>query len=148
MTAYGPDYLGGVVYVLLALPVWAIANALPATRPKRSWPLKRVIVVRAFRVFINVLYSTSLLPSTPLEKLAENAAALGFVWVEPAPEELIVGEVRELAEKNKVKAERTGGFWIGPRGPDGEHGQRASPDEKVVYHLHGKHRVIDRGWTP
>ena len=86
--------LSGVVYTLLALPVWAIANALPSTRPKRSWPLKRVLVVRAFRAFIDILYSTSLLPSTPLEKLAGNAAVLGFVWVEPAPEDLIVGDVR------------------------------------------------------
>ncbi|THH09623.1 hypothetical protein EW146_g8636 [Bondarzewia mesenterica] len=71
-----------------------------------------------------------------MEKFAQEADRVGFVWVEPTPN-LVVGEIRDKAAINGVQAIRTGGFWFGTKGADGQVGQRASPNEKVFYHLHG-----------
>ncbi|KAK0449837.1 alpha/beta-hydrolase [Desarmillaria tabescens] len=61
------------------------------------------------------MYSTTLMASDPPEKFSKEAEKVGFVWVDPAPE-LLSGEVKTLAEKNNVAAEKTSGFWYGPRG--------------------------------
>ncbi|KAI0073107.1 alpha/beta-hydrolase [Panus rudis PR-1116 ss-1] len=132
---------GTIVYLLGSLPVWVVLAAIPYTRPRRTWSFNRTLIARIARVYCNLLWDTGILPPTPLSEYEPNAKTLGFVWVKATPE-LIVGEISELAEKNEVKAERTGGFWFGPRGPDGEVGQRASSDEKVVYHLHGGAHVM------
>ncbi|KAI1789469.1 alpha/beta-hydrolase [Ganoderma leucocontextum] len=128
--------LGAAVYVLGALPVWTVANALPSTRPRRSWTLKRSLVVTILRNAAVIIYSTSLQAPPTLEACEKDAHALGFVWVKATPD-LVVGEVHELAEKNGVEAVPTAGFWIGPRGPDGNSDYPAGSDEKVVYHFHG-----------
>lgn len=87
------------------------------------------------------MYQTSLPAPIPLAKSEQNAKALGFAWVKASPE-LVVGDVGEFARKNGVQAERTAGFWYGPTGPDGDVDRRASPDEWVIYHLHGEFPVV------
>ncbi|EJF61521.1 alpha/beta-hydrolase [Dichomitus squalens LYAD-421 SS1] len=128
--------IGFAFYLLAALPAWLVAYAVPTFRPRRHWSLTRCLMVNIVRSVIGSWYQTSLPSPTPLDVLAKDAKKTGFVWVKETPE-LIVGEILELAEKNGVQAVRRGGFWYGPRGPDGEPGQRASPDERVVYHVHG-----------
>lgn len=71
------------------------------------------------------------------EKLAKSADEVGFVWIEPDPM-LIGGDIKEAAKVNDVEPARIGGVWYGQRGPDGKVGQRAGPDEKVIYELHGQ----------
>ena len=129
--------VGFVFYLVGAIPVWLVVYAIPAFRPKRNWSLTRCLMVNIVRSVIGSWYQTSLPPPPSLDALAKEAKKTGFVWVKETPD-LIVGEVLELAEKNGVQAVRRGGFWYGPRGPDGEPGQRASPEERVVYHVHGQ----------
>jgi hypothetical protein len=89
--------------------------------------------------FINaataIMLQTSLPAPEPLEKMSLSASKTGFVWVEPAPH-LIAGDVQRFAELNGVKPAKTGGFWYS-RPSKNPHGHKASPGEKVVYHLHG-----------
>ncbi|TBU48326.1 alpha/beta-hydrolase [Dichomitus squalens] len=133
--------LCGVVYLLAALPVWLILEALPSARPRKSWSIKRALFARAARFFIVVMWRTCLPAPIPLSKYEQNAKTLGFVSVDATPE-LIVGEIGEIAKQIRVKAERTGGFWYGPRDPNGDVGQRPSPDERVVYYFHGGGHVM------
>ncbi len=128
--------IGQVVYLMATLPASLILNVLPASRPRRSWPLKRVIMGRVARTWIDTTWKTSLAPPPPLPQNEQDANSLGFVWVNPSPE-LVIGEIAEIAKQNGVKAERVGGFWYGPRDSNDRVGQRASPGERVVYHLHG-----------
>ncbi|KAL7278968.1 hypothetical protein ACG7TL_006800 [Trametes sanguinea] len=127
--------LGTVAYIAVAIPVWALTNALPSWRPRRSWPLKRAVLVNLVRLYVGITYHIGAPPYPPLEWYEKDAPSIA--WVEPATPDLIVGEIRELAEQNGVEPVKVGGFWLGPKGPDGVAGQRAKPGERVVYHLHG-----------
>ena len=136
--------------VLARLPFWALTNALPAWRPRGTWSLARAVLVHAIRAttyaIADPLNRDMWLPPS-LEECARDARTLGFVWVEPVPDEDVarVAEVREMAEVNGVRPERVGGFWYGPRDEDGNAGQRAAAGERVVYHLHGgAHTVSSR----
>ncbi|KAJ7205972.1 alpha/beta-hydrolase [Mycena pura] len=131
-------YLASAIFLLLfvRIPIWTIQYSFPFGRPRRQWSLGRSLIVSALGFFIDVLYTTSLLPSPSIEKLAEKGAEAGFVWIEATPS-LIHGEILEKAKTNGVEAVRTGGFWFGERGADGAAGQKAGPDELVFYHFHG-----------
>ena len=132
-------YLAGSVVLLLfvRLPFWIVANIVPAWRPRHSWSLGRTLIVNVYRVYINIIYNTELMGVLSIEQSAVDAETTGFVWVDPTPE-LVVGEIREMADHNQVTAVRTGGFWYGPRDPRGAVGQKALKNEKVIYHMHGR----------
>ncbi|KAF8515447.1 alpha/beta-hydrolase [Gautieria morchelliformis] len=131
-------YLTGTVIVLIfvRLPFWTLRNAFPSLRPRPKWSLGRSILVSVYRVFLDVMFDTTLLPNTPIAKAAEDAEKTGFVWVDATPT-LVVGEVREKAAQNGVEAVRTAGFWFGTKKSDGKVGQKADDGEKVFYHFHG-----------
>ncbi|KAI0360114.1 alpha/beta-hydrolase [Trametes cingulata] len=131
-----------VVFILARLPFWALAYTIPSWRPRPTWSFKRSLIVRILRTSMAVMYATSPLPAPPLEAHARDAEKLGFVWIEPIPEELVVGEVKEIAQINGVTPVKTGGFWYGPRGPDGKAGQRAAPGEVVIYYFHGGAHIM------
>lgn len=58
------------------------------------------------------------------------------VWVEPAPE-LIVGDIKKYAEINKVEPARIPGYWYDRKGHSVPVGEKAQPNEKVLYYCHG-----------
>ncbi|KAJ7223532.1 alpha/beta-hydrolase [Mycena pura] len=120
-------YLASAIFLLLfvRIPIWTIQYSFPFGRPRRQWSLGRSLIVSALRVFLDVLYSTSLLPSPPIEKLAEKGAEAGFVWIEATPS-LIHGEVLEKAKTNGVEAVASNRRLL-----------KAGPDELVFYHFHG-----------
>ncbi|TFY69113.1 hypothetical protein EVJ58_g611 [Rhodofomes roseus] len=90
------------------------------------------------------MYNTEPMGGQSLEQCAVDAEKTGFVWVDPAPE-LVVGEVKQMAEDNQVEAVKTGGFWYGPRSPNGAVGQKALKGEKLIYHMHGGAFVMGTG---
>jgi hypothetical protein len=64
-----------------------------------------------------------------------TASETGFTWVEPVADEQIVGELKDLAALNNVKAAQTNGYWYTSPTNIGTV-ESASPDEKVIMHLH------------
>ncbi|KAI0370323.1 alpha/beta-hydrolase [Pilatotrama ljubarskyi] len=126
-----------IVVVLARLPFWALTYTVSSWRPRSTWSFKRSLIVRLLRASMAVMYATTPQSSIPLEACARDAEKLGLVWIEPIPDDLVVGEVKEMAETNEVRPAKTGGFWYGPRGPDGKAGQCAAPGEIVIYHFHG-----------
>ncbi|KAH9934331.1 alpha/beta-hydrolase [Fomitopsis serialis] len=133
-----------VASLLVRLPFWAATNFIPSWRPRTSWTLGRVIIVKLVEVYLDFMYATEIIRGPSLQESSETAEATGFVWVEATPD-LIIGDILQMAEKNHVEAVRTGGFWHGPRGTNGEVGQKAAKGEKVIYHLHGGGYVTGSG---
>ena len=139
-------WAASIIIILFArLPFWLLTYLLPALRPRPSWGLGRSIAIRALEVYVDILYATSLGQNTaPSEARATRS---GLVWIEPAPPELIVGEVRDIASTNGVHSVRVAGFWYGPRGAGGQKGQKASPGERIIYHLHGQYGLASDAGT-
>lgn len=125
--------------VFIHLPYWLFTSFLPSWRPRHSWSIKRTLTVQAVRLILVTYFKTGLPSAEGSEAAAAAASAdsTGFVWVEPTSE-LVVGEIRELAALNGVEAKRTSGYWYDRKGSDGKLSQKARPDEKVIYHLHGR----------
>lgn len=128
----------GLSILFVRLPYWVVTSLVPAWRPRRSWSMRRTIMVRVMVVFVDALFKTQLPPpAQDLKTVEKEASKNGFVWIDPTPE-LIGGEIKAMADRNGVRPERIPGFWWGAKGPDGVAGQLAGKGEKVVYYLHGK----------
>ncbi|KAH9950819.1 alpha/beta-hydrolase [Amylocystis lapponica] len=118
-------FVGSIfVLVLFRVPFWAAINLLPSVS---------TIVGIGFN-------DTSVPQPISVENASRDAEKMGFVWVDPAPE-YVVGELAALAEKNNVQFVRTWSFWWGPKGPNGEVGQKAQPGDKVVMQIHDLQQV-------
>ncbi|KAH9942785.1 alpha/beta-hydrolase [Amylocystis lapponica] len=117
-----------LILLIIRLPFWTLTNIIPSWRPRRSWSLRRSLIVHGWRAFLDIVYATSL-PEPPAEAV-RTAPSSGFVSVDAAPD-LVVGEILELAELNHVKPVKTSGYWCGPRGPSGEVGYKAVPGQKM-----------------
>ncbi|KAJ6574703.1 alpha/beta-hydrolase [Mycena capillaripes] len=130
-------YLTSAICFLLfvRIPIWTVQYAFPFGRPRRQWTLRRSLIVSCLHAFLDVMYSTTILQSPSIEKLAKEGGNSGFVWIEATPS-FIVGDILKKAKQNGVEAVRTGGFWFGKRGTDGKAGQKAGPNEMVFYHFH------------
>ena len=127
-----------VTFPVVRLPVWLVRAAVPALRPRRAWTMKRTLGRDAIAYILGVWYQVGMPrePSDPARD-SKNAAATGFVWVDPVPQELVVGDIAEYARRNEVEPVKSFGYWFGPKAEDGSHGQPAGKDERVVYYLHG-----------
>lgn len=128
-----------IIYSILSvlfirLPLLTLIYLVPAFRPRRSWNLKRSLSVQLYRIAGGIAYNFGLKP-TPSDAVLREPSS-GVVIIEPVPD-LIVGEVQELAERNHVKPVQILGYWYGTKGPSGEVGLEAPPEEKVLYYFHG-----------
>ncbi|KAF9029139.1 alpha/beta-hydrolase [Hymenopellis radicata] len=130
--------------IVFCVPWWTVRNLLPSWRPRTDWTLSHCLLVEIFNAMAAILLQTSLPAQSPVETLVKSSKNTGFVAIEPTPG-LIVGDIQRYSELNDVKPTRVGGFWHGAKGPDNTVGQRASPGEKVVFHLHGGGFVMGTG---
>ena len=130
--------LASLVSVIIRLPYWTIAYAHPAHRPRRSWSLWRSISVHLFSVYIKSMYAVGLpTPESNPTKDSANAATSGFTRIDAVPEDLVKGEIAEMAKMNNVEPVYTYGYWYGKRGTESGHSQKAAPGDRVLYFLHG-----------
>ncbi|KAJ7169109.1 alpha/beta-hydrolase [Mycena crocata] len=161
-----------VTTLFIRLPLWTFMAFFPALRPRRSWPFRRALIFHALKAFVELFFEigfpeycatlwalrTLQLPYMGLqespgfadvsigqnpERIASSpdAGESGFTWVEPLANEQIVGELKELAVLNSVQALKTAGYWY-PSPVNTGIVQTASPDEKVIMHLHSGGHVM------
>ncbi|THH26381.1 hypothetical protein EUX98_g7807 [Antrodiella citrinella] len=122
------------VSIFVRLPIWVVASLLPAMRPRKAWTVSRTLFIWSIDAYVRSFYKVGF----PVEPVLEGGPDVtGFVWVEPIPEDYVVGEIKTMADVNGVKPERICGYWHGKKGADGKFGQRAEPGERVLYVLHG-----------
>ncbi|KAF8585251.1 alpha/beta-hydrolase [Ramaria rubella] len=136
----------GLTVLFIRLPYWVIISGIPACKPRRSWPMKRVFLVRFLKAFLNIAYAIGFFPrdGNPV-KDSKAPNKTGFVWVDEVPQEFIKGDVAEMAKIDGVASAVAYGYWFGKRGSDGKHAQRAAPGERVYYHLHGGGFIMGSG---
>ncbi|KAJ3554233.1 hypothetical protein NM688_g3213 [Phlebia brevispora] len=126
-------YLSYFYFVLLSvkIPFWVLTSLPRSWRPRPSWTIFRTVSLRVMEARMEAMATTSTynMMRVDPQRFAKSADKVGLVWVEPIPE-LIVGDVKEYAIKNGVSSTRVAGYWYGSR-------SAPSPDEKIIYALHG-----------
>ncbi|KAJ7631434.1 hypothetical protein DFH06DRAFT_1005096, partial [Mycena polygramma] len=134
--------------LLFRLPCWVLRAAIPVLRPRSSWPFRRTLSFYLMKAFVSLFFDVGFPPAliglNPEEVAASpSASEMGFTWVEPLADEQIVGELKELAALNNVKAVRTHGYWYtSPNNFKTGTVERANPEEKVIMHLHSGGHVM------
>ncbi|KZT20579.1 alpha/beta-hydrolase [Neolentinus lepideus HHB14362 ss-1] len=83
-----------------------------------------------------IIYDIGIPTSDPVAR-KKDARRLGQVWIDGVPEDLVVGEIAEMAQKNNVKPASVAGSWAGKRNEAGEYAYPALLDEKILYFCHG-----------
>ncbi|KDQ28795.1 hypothetical protein PLEOSDRAFT_156533 [Pleurotus ostreatus PC15] len=131
-------YFFGVAlsFLFVKLPFWTVRYLVPAWRPVREWSLSRMLLIKSLGVLFTTMFDTSI-DSLKCDPEKEGPPdEVGLVWIEPK-QELVVGEIKSAAQVNNIHPIKVAGFWYGKRGENGQVGQAAGPDEKVIYELHG-----------
>ncbi|THV02612.1 alpha/beta-hydrolase [Dendrothele bispora CBS 962.96] len=128
------------------LPFYILRAAF--VRPQPSWSIARTVYVDVFREIVTFLGDTGIAPPPSPEKGARSARkhGVGFDWVEPLPQDMIVGDVREAAQVNGISAEKRWGYWYGP-GVLEEGFKRPAPGTKMFYFVHGGGFVLGSAHT-
>ena len=128
----------GALILLVLLPFWTLIALVPQRRPRSSWTITRTLMVWTLQFYLPIAFRTYSYAATFQDpKKLERDPKNGVVWVEP-DEQLIVGEIKEYAQRQGVSAVRLAGYWYGERDAADQVGARARPGERVIYELHGK----------
>ncbi|KAI5118201.1 hypothetical protein M0805_005555 [Coniferiporia weirii] len=122
---------------LLRIPLWTLRNALPAWRPRRSWPLSRCIRVNLARYLNALAARVGGLGHTPSHRALELGKGVQGVYVDPVPSALVTGELKTWADVASVEPVRVPGYWQHASGTDIVMGAQPAEGEKVPYHFHG-----------
>ncbi|KAJ6594256.1 alpha/beta-hydrolase [Mycena capillaripes] len=134
-----------VTTIFIRLPCWTLMAAIPALRPRKSWPFRRALILHVMKALVGLFFDIGFPVSVGQnpEEIASSPTAneTGFTWVDPVDDEQVVGELKELAARNNVKAVRTAGYWYTSPTNSGTV-DKAAPNEKVIMHLHSGGHVM------
>ncbi|KAJ7018386.1 hypothetical protein C8F04DRAFT_1151795 [Mycena alexandri] len=96
--------------LFIRLPFWLFMAAIPALRPRRSWPFRRALILHGMKAFVALFFDigfpVSVAQDPELIASSSTANETGFTGVDPLAEQQIVSELRELAARNNVRALR------------------------------------------
>ena len=130
----------------IRLPWWLVYYSWRPNRPRKSWTLRRTIIVRAARRVFQLTFKFGVRedcdPSldVPQEKLEPFNAR--FVRI-PKLDEDIVGVVAEHATRTGVESIVVPAYWILKKGTNWSPAhEKAQNDEKVMLYFHGGAFVV------
>ncbi len=123
--------------ILVKLPAWFIWYLVPSHRPRRSWTIKRALIVRTIRELWTLEVDIDDEKRDPSEEVPDSELTdAKFVWVDGIPDKLFCGEVHRIADITNVRPTRIAGYWLFQKNYDWT-GPRAKLGEKTILHLHG-----------
>ncbi|KAG6832613.1 hypothetical protein H0H92_014449 [Tricholoma furcatifolium] len=121
---------------LFRVPLWVLLAVPKSWRPRESWSIKRVVMVKFLRFFFGLSTSVGPVIKLPDHKALTLGRNVKGLWVDPAPE-LITGKLETWMKASGVTPVRIPGYWQHKKGSNINMGASPSPGEKVLYHLHG-----------
>ncbi|CAE6419388.1 unnamed protein product [Rhizoctonia solani] len=124
------------ILVLFKVPFWTMLHLTGINKPRPSWTLKKTLMVSAVRELIGAPLKIGVTGGRDHTKevAAKDCQDTRFIWVDGVPPELVVGEIKRLAQvcgAQPVRIPAYGfGKWDSAQDP-------ARDSEKVVLNLHG-----------
>ncbi|KAI0748180.1 alpha/beta-hydrolase [Daedaleopsis nitida] len=134
-----------IVYLLTSvtfvrLPWWCVWYLPRSHRPRPSWPLKRCIIVTAYREILTKLaLQLGIDASRPPPKSDDELKNAKFVWIDGLTEdsEVFCGELRRAADINNVHPTKVAAYWMFKSGTSVPTDLKAKEGELVALHIHG-----------
>ena len=139
--------LGFVAITIIQLPCWVFYYSWRPNRPRKSWTLRRTVVVRMLRktIRIHLWLGVSSGRDLSLEVPQKDLESLNarFVWIPELEKDDIVGIVAEHAARAGVESIAIPAYWILKEGIKWSPAhEKAQKDEKVVLYFHGGAFVV------
>ncbi|KII95552.1 hypothetical protein PLICRDRAFT_86909 [Plicaturopsis crispa FD-325 SS-3] len=125
-----------VVTLLVWIPLWTLISLPRPLRPRRSWPVRRCLMVRLLRHGVHVSSRVGTIRKSPNHLALCQGPDIKGLWIPPTPE-LITGDLSYWVAAADVQPVPIPGYWIDRPGMNIPMGQAPMPCEKVVYCLHG-----------
>ncbi|KAF8960369.1 Alpha/Beta hydrolase protein [Flammula alnicola] len=117
-------------------PLWVLFNIPKSWRPRKTWTLKRTILVKLLRLLMDIGTQIGPLLKVPNHLAIAPGVGVNGVWVGTA-NHLVTGNLKMWAEIAKVTSVRVPGYWMHKKGSSIKVASPPQPGEKVVYQLHG-----------
>ncbi|CAE6458613.1 unnamed protein product [Rhizoctonia solani] len=129
------------ILILAKTPFQAVLYLLGVNKLRSSWTLKKVLVLSAIREIINAPARTGISGGRDHTKevAAKDCLDAKFIWVNGVPDELVVGEIKRLAQACGAQSVRIPAYGFGNWGSSGD---LARDGEKIVLNLHGGGYII------
>ncbi|CAE6424431.1 unnamed protein product [Rhizoctonia solani] len=129
------------IVILVKIPFHAVLYFLGVNKLRRSWTLKKVLILSAIRELINAPATTGITGGRDHTKeVASKDCQDGhFIWVDSVPDELIVGEIKRLAQVCGAESVRIPAYGFGRWNPARD---LARDGEKIILNLHGGGYII------
>ncbi|KAF8960370.1 Alpha/Beta hydrolase protein [Flammula alnicola] len=125
-----------IAILFVRLPLLVLFNIPKSWRPRKSWTLKRTILIKLVRLLSETGTQVGTVFKVPNHLAITPGVGVNGVWVEPA-NHLVTGNLKMWAELAKVASIRVPGYWIHRKGSSIEVASPPQPGEKVIYQLHG-----------
>ncbi|KAF5354962.1 hypothetical protein D9756_005368 [Leucocoprinus leucothites] len=123
--------------LLVRIPLWVLLSIPRGLRPRKSWDLKRTVMVNIIRHLFEVQGESGPLIISPDHRAITPGPGVNGIWISPMPKSLLVGKLEQWAEHSGVSPVRIPGYWMNKKGMDVEVDAAPKPGEKVILALHG-----------
>ncbi|KAH7343936.1 Alpha/Beta hydrolase protein [Rhizoctonia solani] len=122
--------------VLLKLPFWTALYFIGVNKPRSSWTLKKTLLLNAIREILDAPSRTGNARGRDFTKevAAKDCQDAHFIWVDSVPSELIVGEIKRLAQVCGAQSVRIPAYGFGKWDSARD---LARDGERIVLNLHG-----------
>ncbi|EKM77135.1 hypothetical protein AGABI1DRAFT_77545 [Agaricus bisporus var. burnettii JB137-S8] len=123
--------------LFVRIPLWTLL-AIPRTlRPRRSWDIRRVLLVKLIRTVSEVEENIGRIIFSPDHRALKITPGVPAVWIPPVRSSLVVGNLAEWAQRAGVEPIKIPGYWTIQEGANITHTSRPERGEKVVLSFHG-----------
>ncbi|KAJ3570274.1 hypothetical protein NP233_g4520 [Leucocoprinus birnbaumii] len=123
--------------LLVRIPLWVLFSIPRSLRPRKSWDVKRAVMVNIVRHLFQVQSESGPLVISPDHRAIASGPGVNGIWIPAAPKSLIVGKLEQWAEHAGVSPVRIPGYWMNKKGISVASSASPTPGEKVILALHG-----------
>lgn len=121
------------------IPLWYLKSIPRPLRPRASWSATKAYLMpylNYWHDFGPIGERVGPMHSWPDYRAIPDTPGVKAVWLDSTPQ-LVVGDVKQWAERGNVQPIRIPGYWYDKDGHDTPIGAPPEPGEKVVLYLHG-----------
>ncbi|KAH8828093.1 endoplasmic reticulum protein [Flagelloscypha sp. PMI_526] len=124
--------------VFVRVPIWTLIATLPWTRQRKSWTMKREVMVKIVRHLLSVVGpQVGRVGNPPDHTRLVLGKGVSGLWVGPVPRHLIQADIATLAEAANVEPIRVPAYWFHNQGSGFVAKEMAQPGEKILLFFHG-----------